>query len=112
MCSCVCVCGFFVVFFLFGVCVLFFRMHTILPVNVQISEQGQPTWAIFVISRIQDQNGVSQLYNMLEIYHSGLKSSICLNPFRKWRDARQSGGGGWRGKYRGGGGGEGREAKL
>ena len=25
------------------------------------------------ISRVPDQNGISQLYNMLEIYHSGLE---------------------------------------
>ena len=31
------------------------------------------------ISRVPDQNSISRLYNMLEIYHSGLKPShYCL----------------------------------
>ena len=34
---------------------------------------------VFVyISRVSDQNGVSFLYIMLEIHHSGQKPSICV----------------------------------
>ena len=34
-------------------------------------EGSGPERYISIISRVQDQKGISQLYNMLEIYHSG-----------------------------------------
>ena len=35
--------------------------------------------------RVPDQNGVSQLYNMLEVYHSGLEPSSCT--FGGWNSS-------------------------
>ena len=34
------------------------------------------------ISRVSDQNGVSHLYNMLEIYHSGPEPLIYMFDYR------------------------------
>ena len=34
--------------------------------------------------RVPDQNGISQLYNMLEIYHSGLEPSILFCMFTEY----------------------------
>ena len=31
-----------------------------------------------VVSRVPDQNGISRLYSMLEMYHSGPETSDCM----------------------------------
>ena len=36
---------------------------------------------VLCISRVPDQNGISWLYNMLEIHHSGPEPSICLEAY-------------------------------
>ena len=35
------------------------------------------------ISKVPDQNGIYRLYNMLEIYHSGLESLMCDSYLQK-----------------------------
>ena len=36
------------------------------------------------VSRVPDQNGVFLLYIMLEIHHSGLEPSVCIQIFKRW----------------------------
>ena len=44
--------------------------------------EGFPSeWRISTISRVPDQNGVSQAWYIVEIYHSGLKPSISLQRY-------------------------------
>ena len=62
--------------------------------------QGKEYYLVVFISRVPDQNGISQLYNMLEMYHSGpepsvwnmFKNGLCLDVlnrfFQTWCDER------------------------
>ena len=50
-------------------------------------EGSQPEWCISsMISRVPDQNGVSQLYIMLEIHHTGLEPSIYSGDTPFWSE--------------------------
>ena len=51
--------------------------HPCLCVYVYIKVPCEHSCSVY-ISRVLDQNGVSRLYNMLEIHHSGPEPSICV----------------------------------
>ena len=72
VCVCVCVCD-------LCVCVCIYDLCVCMCVCVcACALMGVCVYTHMCVSRVSDQNGVSLLYIVLEIHHSGREPSICI----------------------------------